>query len=180
MAVAKIHELTDTQLEKALIQYRSHYASDPSEKTNNIIQQLQLERQKRQSSGLKEHDEASELSQIARSAEASVKQKIARQEKGKGKSSEKNKEKNKATNDGGISFDSRVNNSKGAKLEAKWSGVLLCVGWACGLPGLILFFDAFVTHWIAEFPYMTACAILLMMAGVVSAKVATYLSNDNT
>ena len=178
--MAKINELTDTQLEKALIQYRSLYASDPSDKTNNIIQQLQLERQKRQSSGMKEHDEDSELSKIARSAEAAVKQKLVQQEKGKGKANAKSKEKNKEKNDGGISFESRVNNSKGAKLDTKWSGVLLCIGWACGLPGLILFFDAFVTHWISEFPYMTACAIVLMMAGVASAKVATYLSNDNT
>ena len=171
--MAKINELTDTQLEKALIQYRSVYNNEPTDKTKAILDQLQLERQKRQGA-VKQDKEPSDLSKIARSAEVSMQQKIAQQNKTKSKAKPKEK------NNGGISFKSRINNSNGSKIETKWSNLLLSLGWILGVPGLSLFVDAFITHWVPEFPYMTVCAIILIIAGVACAKIASHFSDDNT
>jgi hypothetical protein len=162
--VAKINELTDSQLEKALLQYKDAFKKDPNDKVKAILHQLQLERQKRQVTQNIDQD-ADALSQLSRSAEASViKQAIP-----------KSKPKSK-----GIQFQSRINTGAGVKLDTKWTNLMLAGGCVSGVVGLFLFMDAFLTHWLPEFTLMTTLASFLIVLGLALTKAASYLSDDNT
>lgn len=161
--MAKINELSDTQLEKALIQYSDRAESDPSEKNKKLLQQLQLERKKRQTASKSSPQEESEFASLSRSAEAAVIKKRKEQDK-----------KNKGKLRGKLP-------TKGAApaIDTNKGNLILMSGLASGALGLILLADDFLLHFIPAFPFKMALYGTLIVLGLGASKASAFLSDDN-
>jgi hypothetical protein len=161
--MAKINELNDNQLEKAFLQYNEVHQKSPSDKTKNILQQLQLERKKRQAAQKLSHPDESELTNLSRSVEAAV-------------SKKKHEQKKKADK----KFKNRMP-SKGAApaIELKKGNAILLSGLVAGALGLILCADDFILLWLPDFPFKMPLYCLFIIYGLGAAKLSTFLSDDN-
>jgi hypothetical protein len=161
--MAKINELSDNQLEKAFLQYTEVNAKSPSDKVKHILQQLQLERRKRQSAQKLSQPDESELTNLSKSVEAAVTKK-------------KNEKKKKADK----KFKNRIP-SKGAApaIDTKKGNAILLSGLISGGLGLILCADDFMLLWLPDFPLKMAVYSLLIVYGLAAAKISAYLSDDN-
>jgi hypothetical protein len=161
--VAKINELSDSQLEKAIFQYTEVHKKNPTDKSRHLVQQLQLERQKRQKAQKITPPDESELDQLSRSVEAAVTKKKRENEK---KANKK--------------FKNRVP-QKGAApaISTDKSNILLMSGLISGGLGLLLLADDFLLSFLPAFPFKMFIYIVLISYGIAAAKIASFLSDDN-
>ena len=161
--MAKINELSDTQLEKAFLQYSEVHEKTPSDKTLHILQQLQLERKKRQAAQKLSRPDETELNQLSRTVEAAVTKK-------------KNEQKKRADK----KFKNRIP-TKGAApaIDTKKGNAILLSGLITGALGLLLLADDFMLLWLPNFPYKMALYCILIVYGLGAAKFSSYLLDDN-
>jgi hypothetical protein len=157
--MAKINELTDSQLEKAIFKYSEAHKSSPSEKTQNILKQLMLERKSR--SHAVKSTEGDDLSQLSKIAEAAVTKKKA----------EKKKKENR--------LKIQIKKGPGPVVGAKVGNGMLMGGLVCGALGAIMLLEDYFLHFISPFPGQSVLYFVLIGLGLGLSKAASALTDDN-
>lgn len=158
--VAKLSELSDTQLEKAYLKYSNLATNDPSGKNKKIAQQIQAERHKRKETTTKNEPEGDALAAMSKRTEIAHKQKQAKRQKKASKGLPKVK-------------------GAGPALSTTTGNALLFGGLAAGITGLLLFADHMLLQWIPAFPGKMVIYVILIIAGFVCSKLSSILMDDN-
>ena len=157
--MAKIKELSDPQLEKAIFKYSETQKTSPSEKSQKILKQLVAERSRRAQTV--KVPEAENLSQLAKIAEAAVNKKKAQQLK---------KEQR---------LKIQVKKGPGPSVDAKTGNGLLIAGLGCGSTGALLLLDDYFIGWVPPFTGQSFLYFFLIALGIGLSKTASLLTDDN-
>lgn len=157
--MAKIKELSDPQLEKAIFKYSETQKNSPSEKSQNILKHLIAERSRRAQTV--KVPEGENLSQLAKIAEAAVNKKKAQQLK---------KEQR---------LKIQVKKGPGPSVDTKLGNSLLIAGLSCGSLGALLLLDHHFLYWIPSFTGQSFLYFSLIIIGVGLSKTASFLTDDN-
>lgn len=157
--MAKISELSNSQLEKAYLKYQSEAKKNPSVKIKAILTQLQKERQARLATPPEEQDE-SELAKLTRSAEQSMRMKQIKDAKKQPKLSQRTKK------------------GPGPNISRLKGNLLLFSGIAIGVVGLLLLADDLLTEFI-YFQHKMTLSIILVLIGIALSKLSSTLMDDN-
>lgn len=157
--MAKIKELSDPQLEKAIFKYSETQKTSPTEKTQNILKHLIAERSRR--SQTVKVPEGENLTQLAKIAEAAVNKKKAQQLK---------KEQR---------LKIQVKKGPGPSVKTKTGNILLLAGLGCGSTGALLLLDDYFTGWLTPLSGQSLLYFLLIALGIGFSKTASLLTDDN-
>lgn len=143
------------------MRYAQAQKKDPSEKNQKVLQAIQVERKKRQGSVKTESEPLSDLAALSKSAEASVKKKRQKQQKGKSK------------------LDKIPRKGQGPAMALLKGNLILGVGLVSGLAGIILLADDFLLGYFPDFSFKMFLYAFLIIVGVAASQVSSMLMDDN-
>lgn len=171
--MAKISELSDAQLDKAYVKYRTQYKQKPSPQLKKAILQIDAERKKRKAAAVPDQTQEVQLedsspSQTVNLAELS---KSATFIVDKSKVAQKKQEDKKISN--------KLRKGQGPAIGKKLTNILIGGGGVLTAIGLVLILDHFLLEFLPYFMFKSFLMFFFAVIGMVMMKTGTHLSDDN-
>lgn len=178
--MAKLSELSDKQLQKAFLKYQAQFKEEQNDRLRSILRQIRDEQQKRGMSPLpppKKSVKRSDASQKVRTPSKSESQRTEIMELSMA-ADKALTEKKKRRKSNKITQQTKV--VRGPRVSSLLGNAIMGVGLLMGLTGLYLCLDYFFLEWLI--PFSTGWmifGIVMLVLGIATTRVATFLLDDN-
>lgn len=177
--MAKVSDLSDTQLEKTFRQYHAKYKQEKSDKLKKLLLQLDHERKKRRgNAGARSVKPPSSSSSSLSSSPGGI---------GSGESSlmelamaaDKSVRVKKVESDKATRMSRKMQRGPGPMITRNMGNILLFSGLGVGGLGLILLADDYILNVIPPFAYKAPLYWVLLVVGIALSKATSFLSDDS-